>query len=77
MKNYPQVKSKAKRLVATNSVFKVDETTFQIPSASKVDQVHIVSNGECDCMGFRMNKICSHSEAVKLFIEKNKDKIIQ
>jgi len=50
-----------------------DETskTYQVKSISKSGSIHIVSKVgkklECDCLGYKYNKNCSHSVAVRIF----------
>lgn len=70
MKNYPQVVRKAKRLVDGDMIIQIDADTYQIPSSSKKDHVHVISDGVCDCGGYKNYKLCSHTEAVKLFVTK-------
>lgn len=62
-----RLKAKAKRLVQGNSVVEISLGLYQVPSSTTKDKVYVIENYMCECIGFKINQVCSHSEAVRLF----------
>lgn len=54
-----------------------DLDLYQVKSISKKGSVHIVTkkgkNLECDCLGYKYNKNCSHCVAVRIFQRSSKN----
>ncbi len=57
---------KAKNLIYTKSLAQIDNSTYQIKSSSAPDKSYVISNGICECKGYRFRKTCSHVQAVKM-----------
>ena len=68
---------KAKKLVESNSVVKVEENLFQVKSSSNPSTSYFVNSDTCECQGFKnfykfhygkgLKANCSHLEAVRIF----------
>ncbi len=68
---------KAKKLVENEGVAKIDEDIYQVKSSSDPTKSYMVSNGSCDCLGFKnfykfhhgkgLKANCSHLEAVRIY----------
>ena len=70
---------KAKKLVESGGVIKIDNELFQIRSSSNPEKSYFVTSDTCECLGFKnfykfhhgkgLKANCSHLEAVRLFKE--------
>jgi len=68
---------KARKLVESNGIVKVDADLYQIKSSSDPTKSYFVSSDSCDCLGFKnfykfhhgkgLKANCSHLEAVRIF----------
>lgn len=73
---------KARKLVESNSVQKIDDDLYQIRSSSDPEKSYFVTSESCECPGFKnfykfhhgrgLRANCSHLEAVRIF-EKARD----
>ena len=67
---------KAKKLVESGSVEKIDEDLFQIKSSSDPNKSYFATSDTCECVGFKnfykfhhgkgLKANCSHLEAVRI-----------
>jgi hypothetical protein len=72
---------KAKKLVETGSVSKIEDDLFQIKSLSDPEKSYFVTSDSCECPGFKnfykfhhskgLKVNCSHLEAVRIFQSEN------
>lgn len=72
---------KARKLVESGGVVKIDEDLYQIKSSSDPDKSYFVASDTCECPGFKnfykfhhgkgLKANCSHLEAVKIFKNEN------
>jgi hypothetical protein len=72
---------KAKKLVESGGVIKIEDDLFQIKSSSDPNKSYFVSSNSCECQGFKnfykfhhgkgLKANCSHLEAVRMY---NKEK---
>ena len=72
---------KAKKLVQSNAVVKIDDDLYQVKSSSDPAKSYMVTSDSCDCMGFKnfykfhhgkgLKANCSHLEAVRIFTKEN------
>lgn len=70
---------KAKKLVETGGVEKIDDNLYQIKSSSDPNKSYFVTPDSCDCPGFKnfykfhhgkgLKANCSHLEAIRLFLK--------
>jgi hypothetical protein len=70
---------KAKKLVESGSVEKIDEDLYQIKSSSDPNKSYFVTSDSCECLGFKnfykfhhgkgLKANCSHLEAIRIFKE--------
>ena len=70
---------KAKKLVESGCVVKIEEDLFQIKSSSDPEKSYFVTSDTCECLGFKnfykfhhgkgLKANCSHLEAVRIFKE--------
>ncbi len=68
---------KAKKLVESGGVIKIEDDLFQIKSSSDPNKSYFVSSNSCECQGFKnfykfhhgkgLKANCSHLEAVRMF----------
>jgi hypothetical protein len=68
---------KAKKLVESGGVIKIDDDLFQIKSSSEPNKSYFVSLNTCECEGFKnfykfhhgkgLKANCSHLEAVRMY----------
>lgn len=68
---------KAKKLVESGSVIKIEDDLFQIKSSSDPEKSYFVTADTCECLGFKnfykfhhgkgLKANCSHLEAVRIF----------
>ena len=68
---------KAKKLVESGGIEKIEDDLYQIKSSSDPDKSYFVTSESCECPGFKnfykfhhgkgIKANCSHLEAVKLF----------
>jgi len=68
---------KAKKLVETGGVIKMEEGLYQVKSSSDPTKSYMVTEDSCDCLGFKnfykfhhgkgLKANCSHLEAVRIF----------
>ena len=68
---------KAKKLVESGNVEKIDEDLYQIKSSSDPTKSYFVTNDTCECLGFKnfykfhhgkgLKANCSHLEAIRIF----------
>ena len=73
---------KAKKLVESGGVVKIDDDLFQIKSSSNPEQSYFVTSNTCECLGFKnfykfhhgkgLKANCSHLEAIRIFKQKHK-----
>ena len=71
---------KAKKLVESGGVIKVEEELYQVKSSSDPSKSYMVTKDSCDCMGFKnfykfhhgkdLKANCSHLEAVRIYRKK-------
>jgi len=72
---------KAKKLVESGGIVKIDNDLFQIKSSSDRDKSYFVSSDTCECSGFKnfykfhhgkgLKANCSHLEAIRIFKQEN------
>jgi len=70
---------KAKKLVESGCVVKIEEDLFQIKSSSDPEKSYFVTSDSCECLGFKnfykfhhgkgLKANCSHLEAIRIFRE--------
>ena len=75
---------KAKKLVESGKVVKIDEDLFQIKSSTDPDKSYFVTSKTCECAGFKnfykfhhgkgLKANCSHLEAIRIFNKENSSK---
>ncbi len=68
---------KAKKLVETGGVVKVDDDLYQIKSSSDPEKSYFVTSDTCECQGFKnfykfhhgtgLKANCSHLEAIRIY----------
>jgi hypothetical protein len=68
---------KAKKLVESGGVVKVDDDLYQIKSSSNPDLSYFVTSESCECPGFKnfykfhhgsgLKANCSHLEALRIY----------
>ena len=68
---------KAKKLVESGGVIKIEDDLFQIKSSSDPNKSYFVSSNSCECQGFKnfykfhhgkgLKANCSHLEAVRMY----------
>ena len=51
----------------SDRVARIDEDTFQVKSGSRENHFYVISEGKCECLGFRFNGKCSHLKLVEEF----------
>jgi hypothetical protein len=71
---------KAKKLVESGGIIKIEDDLFQIKSSSDPNKSYFVSSNSCECEGFKnfykfhhgkgLKANCSHLEAIRMY--KNK-----
>ena len=71
---------KAKKLVESGNVEKIDDDLYQIKSSSDPTKSYFVTNDSCECLGFKnfykfhhgkgLKANCSHLEAIRIFQKK-------
>ena len=71
---------KAKKLVKSGNVEKIDDDLYQIKSSSDPTKSYFVTNDSCECLGFKnfykfhhgkgLKANCSHLEAIRIFQKK-------
>jgi hypothetical protein len=74
---------KAKNLVESGCVVKIEDDLFQIKSSSDPEKSYFVTSDTCECPGFKnfykfhhgkgLKANCSHLEAIRIFKDKNSD----
>jgi len=72
---------KAKKLVESGCVSKIEDDLFQIRSSSNPKISYFVTSDSCECLGFKnfykfhhgkgLKANCSHLEALRIFIQKS------
>ena len=72
---------KAKKLVESGSIVKIDDDLYQIKSSSDPTKSYFVTSDSCDCLGFKnfykfhhgkgLKANCSHLEALRIFKKKD------
>jgi len=75
---------KAKKLVESGGVIKVEEDLYQVKSSSDPTKSYMVTKDSCDCMGFKnfykfhhgkgLKANCSHLEAVRIYKKEKTEK---
>jgi hypothetical protein len=68
---------KAKKLVESGGIVKVDDNLYQIKSSSNPEKSYFVTSDTCECPGFKnfykfhhgkgLKANCSHLEAIRIF----------
>lgn len=68
---------KAKKLVESGGVIKIEDDLFQIKSSSDANKSYFVSSDTCECEGFKnfykfhhgkgLKANCSHLEVVRMY----------
>ena len=68
---------KAKKLVDSGDVVKIEEDLYQIKSSSDPNKSYFVTSDSCECLGFKnfykfhhgkgLKANCSHIEAIRIF----------
>jgi len=71
---------KAKKMVESGNVEKIDEDLYQIKSSSDPNKSYFVTPDACECLGFKnfykfhhgkgLKANCSHLEAIRIFQKK-------
>jgi len=79
----PNTIKKAKKLVESGLVSRIDHNLFQIRSSSNPEKSYFVTSDTCECFGFKnyykfhhgngQKANCSHLEAIRIFKQKNSD----
>ncbi|MDC4212911.1 MAG: hypothetical protein MT333_06615, partial [Candidatus Nitrosopumilus limneticus] len=74
---------KAKKLVDSGYVIKIEADLFQIKSSSDPEKSYFVTGDTCECFGFKnyykfhhgngQKANCSHLEAIRIFKQENSD----
>ena len=72
---------KARKLVASGGIVKIEEDLYQIKSSSDPKKSYFVTSESCECEGFKnfykfhhgrgLKANCSHLEAVRIFKKEN------
>ncbi len=72
---------KAKKLVESGCIEKIDDDLYQIKSSSDPNKSYFVTSDTCECQGFKnfykfhhgkgLKANCSHLEAMRIFIKEN------
>ncbi len=72
---------KAKKLVESGCIEKIDDDLYQIKSSSDPNKSYFVTSDTCDCQGFKnfykfhhgkgLKANCSHLEAMRIFKKGN------
>jgi hypothetical protein len=72
---------KAKKLVESGCIEKIDDDLYQIKSSSDPNKSYFVTSDTCECQGFKnfykfhhgkgLKANCSHLEAMRIFIKGN------
>ena len=73
---------KAEKLVENGGVVKIEDDLFQVKSSSDPSKSYFVTSDSCECPGFKnfykfhhdkgLKANCSHLEAIRIFLKKNK-----
>ena len=73
---------KAKKLVESGGIEKIDDGLYQIKSSSDPEKSYFVTSDTCECPGFKnfykfhhgkgLKANCSHLEAVRIFEQDKK-----
>ena len=73
---------KAKKLVESGGVVKIEDDLFQIKSSSDPEKSYFVTSDTCECPGFKnfykfhhgkgLKANCSHLEAIRIFKKEDK-----
>jgi len=73
---------KAKKLVDSGGVVKIEDDLFQVKSSSDPSKSYFVTSDLCECPGFKnfykfhhgkgLKANCSHLEAIRIFLKENK-----
>ena len=73
---------KAEKLVDTGGIIKIEDDLFQVKSSSDPSKSYFVTSDSCECPGFKnfykfhhgkgLKANCSHLEAIRIFLNKNK-----
>ncbi len=73
---------KAQKLVDNDGVVKIEDDLFQVKSSSDPTKSYFVTSDSCECPGFEnfykfhhgkgLTANCSHLEAIRIFLNKNK-----
>ena len=79
----PATIKKAKKLVESRLVSKIEQDLFQIRSSSNPEKSYFVTSDTCECFGFKnyykfhhgngQKANCSHLEAIRIFKQENTD----
>jgi hypothetical protein len=72
---------KAKKLVESGCIEKIDDDLYQIKSSSDPNKSYFVTSDTCECQGFKnfykfhhgkgLMANCSHLEAMRIFKKRN------
>ncbi len=72
---------KAKKLVESGCIEKIDDDLYQIKSSSDPNKSYFVTSDTCECQGFKnfykfhhgkgLKANCSHLEAMRIFVKGN------
>ena len=72
---------KAKKLVESGCIEKIDDDLYQIKSSSDPNKSYFVTSDTCECLGFKnfykfhhgkgLKANCSHLEAMRIFKKGN------
>ena len=73
---------KAEKLVKNGGVVQIEDDLFQVKSSSDPTKSYFVTSDSCECPGFKnfykfhhgkgLKANCSHLEAIRIFLNKNK-----
>ena len=59
---------KARSLIDTKSIVQIADNMYQVKSSTP-GKSYFISDGECECIGFRIRKDCSHVQAAAIMTE--------
>jgi len=66
---HPFVSEKVMKKAKSLSVAEITPTEWYVVGGSEPHVVIRSEDWECDCLGFKFSKVCSHILAVKIFLQ--------
>ena len=67
----PLVSEKVMKKAKSLSVAEIAPTKWYVVGGKEPHVVTRLEDWECDCLGFRFSKVCSHILAVEIFVQNN------